>query len=383
MADHNLPTITSTYSNFVTELDARLDDVTRWLSSGTPTNLPDGAVKWDTSALTLKKWASTTSTWGDLSTAYNININGTVGATSQFSGKFTDLTATGTTVSLPATATVGNIVIASLSGTQTLTNKTLTSPIFSTISNIGTLTLPTTSDTLIGRATTDTLTNKTLTTPKMADAGFIADPTGNAILTFGVVASAVNGIKVTNATTANAPVLEASGTDTNINFNIKSKGTGTVQANGYTIANLTGVQTLTNKTMGTSSAWNGNIVEVGYGGTGTSTSPTAGGIAWGSSTTAIGYSTAGTAGQVLKSNGTGAPTWIDQSTIIANGVQLTGAQNIAGIKTFTSQSQFSSGSATAPSIAFTADGSIDTGFYWISEGVIGVATNGFYAAKFR
>ena len=49
------------------------------------------------------------------------------------------------------------------SSTNTLTNKTLTSPIISTISNTGTLTLPTSTDTLVGRATTDTLTNKTLT----------------------------------------------------------------------------------------------------------------------------------------------------------------------------------------------------------------------------
>lgn len=44
----------------------------------------------------------------------------------------------------------------------TLTNKTLTSPVISSISNTGTLTLPTSTDTLIGRATTDTLTNKTI-----------------------------------------------------------------------------------------------------------------------------------------------------------------------------------------------------------------------------
>jgi hypothetical protein len=55
--------------------------------------------------------------------------------------------------------------VATLTGTQTLTNKTLTSPIISTISNTGTITLPTSTDTLVGRATTDTLTNKTLTSP--------------------------------------------------------------------------------------------------------------------------------------------------------------------------------------------------------------------------
>ena len=49
--------------------------------------------------------------------------------------------------------------------TDTLTNKTLTAPVISTISNTGTLTLPTSTDTIVGRATTDTLTNKTLTTP--------------------------------------------------------------------------------------------------------------------------------------------------------------------------------------------------------------------------
>ena len=53
--------------------------------------------------------------------------------------------------------------VATLTGSQTLTNKTLTSPVIGAIVNTGTLTLPTTTDTLVGRATTDTLTNKTLT----------------------------------------------------------------------------------------------------------------------------------------------------------------------------------------------------------------------------
>ena len=58
----------------------------------------------------------------------------------------------------------------SLTGTQTLTNKTLTAPVISTISNTGTLTLPTSTDTLVGKATTDTLTNKTLTNPAIVGA---------------------------------------------------------------------------------------------------------------------------------------------------------------------------------------------------------------------
>jgi hypothetical protein len=64
-------------------------------------------------------------------------------------------------------ATLDGAGIVTKTGTQTLTNKTLTSPTITTptissITNTGTLTLPTSTDTLVGRATTDTLTNKTL-----------------------------------------------------------------------------------------------------------------------------------------------------------------------------------------------------------------------------
>ena len=59
-----------------------------------------------------------------------------------------------------------NDTLCGIDSTQTLTNKTLTSPVISTISNnSNTLTLPTSTDVLIGRNTTDTLTNKTLTAP--------------------------------------------------------------------------------------------------------------------------------------------------------------------------------------------------------------------------
>jgi hypothetical protein len=65
------------------------------------------------------------------------------------------------------TVQAGGVPVATTTGTQTLTNKTLTAPAISTISNTGTLTLPTSTDTIVGRATTDTLTNKTLTAPVM------------------------------------------------------------------------------------------------------------------------------------------------------------------------------------------------------------------------
>jgi hypothetical protein len=101
----------------------------------------------------------------------------TLGANFTTAGAFaTTLTVTGTTnVTLPTTGT-----LATLAGAETFTNKTLTAPIIDTISNTGTLTLPTSTDTLVGRATTDTLTNKTAgvatTSSTAASLGYLGIP---------------------------------------------------------------------------------------------------------------------------------------------------------------------------------------------------------------
>ena len=65
-------------------------------------------------------------------------------------------------------ATDGSIVTET--STDTLTNKTLTTPVIASLrqaSGTNLLTMPAATDTLVGRATTDTLTNKTLTSPKI------------------------------------------------------------------------------------------------------------------------------------------------------------------------------------------------------------------------
>jgi hypothetical protein len=93
--------------------------------------------------------------------------SGWVGAT----GDITALTA-GTGINITSntgpipTVAIDTAVTADLTTAQTLTNKTLTTPIISSITNTGTLTLPTSTDTLVGRATTDTLTNKVLLSPE-------------------------------------------------------------------------------------------------------------------------------------------------------------------------------------------------------------------------
>lgn len=83
---------------------------------------------------------------------------------------------------------------ASLAGTETLTNKTLTSPtlttpVVSSISNTGTLTLPTSTDTLVGRDTTDTLTNKSID----GDTNTITDINASTSLKTGTAVPVANG----------------------------------------------------------------------------------------------------------------------------------------------------------------------------------------------
>lgn len=79
----------------------------------------------------------------------------------------------------------GSIILVGQTTVDTLTNKTLTTPIITSISNSGTITIPTGTDTLVARATTDTLTNKRITNRVVvaADATSITPNSDNADIT--------------------------------------------------------------------------------------------------------------------------------------------------------------------------------------------------------
>lgn len=76
MANHALPTISSTYSDFVQQLDQRMKDLALGLD---PTktgmsNLPVDSIGWNN---TEKKWKTWTGTaWQDLASTYSISISG-------------------------------------------------------------------------------------------------------------------------------------------------------------------------------------------------------------------------------------------------------------------------------------------------------------------
>ena len=118
--------------------------------------------------------------------------------------------------------------VATLTGTQVLTNKTLTAPVIATISNTGTLTLPTLTDTLVGKATTDTLTNKTFDT-----AG-----TGNVFKIAGTQISANTGTG--SNVLATSPSVTGLSTDTlNTTGNVVVGGNLTVNGTTTTINSTT------------------------------------------------------------------------------------------------------------------------------------------------
>jgi len=70
---------------------------------------------------------------------------------------------------------------------------------------------------------TQTLTNKTLTSPAIGTK--IADTNGNELLLLTATGSAVNEFTLANASTGNGPTLSATG-ETNVGININPKGTG-------------------------------------------------------------------------------------------------------------------------------------------------------------
>jgi len=193
------------------------------------------------------------------------------------------------TISLPST-------VVTTTGTQTLTNKTLTSATFggtgiSASGNIvlkpftnileiqgdgssavgkiqlncpvnshgqkiasqphaeaatNTLTLPggntigNTDAVLVSDTGIQTITNKTLTAPKIANGGFIADANGNEQIKFTTTASAVNEFTVINSATGSAPEIQSTGSDTNIDLKITPKGSGKIVLDGISFPNADG-----------------------------------------------------------------------------------------------------------------------------------------------
>ena len=167
----------------------------------------------------------------------------------------------------------GNVEVTTISGTQTLTNKTLTSPVINNVKDTNGNTIfsyqafsnavnyMTSANTATGTGPyfyangSDTNVDLNLGVKGLGTINVIAtvNTSTTFIAKFVPTASAVNSITFANSVTGTGPSISAAGSDTDIDLRLISKGSGTVKANGVPVTTTTGTQTLTNKTISGSS----------------------------------------------------------------------------------------------------------------------------------
>ena len=228
----------STYTALGVELMATGENAGTW---GTKTNTNLNIIEQISGGYTTQA----VSVSGD--TDLSVTDGGTGATLAHRMIEFTGTISAGRNVTIPIDVQTFYFLKNSTSGSQTVTFKYVsgsgdtvavangaTKIVFAS-ANDGTnpdiIELPTGDVTLTG---TETLTNKTLTSPKIGTS--ILDTNGNELFLLTATGSAINQLTYANAAAGNAPSFTASGGDTNININLVPKGTGQVQSNGVGLA---------------------------------------------------------------------------------------------------------------------------------------------------
>ena len=189
-----------------------------------------GASLTTTRTLTIGPNTNTRVMWIENATSGSQSIN-----ISQGSGANVTIATGKTKVVYLDGAGAGAAVIDALALVEDITDGDVVGPGSSTNSNIVTFSgttgkiiqdggkgLPT--GAIVGTTDTQTMTNKTITSPKIGTN--ILDTNGLELMNLTATASAVNEITLANASTGNNPTITPSGGDSNVGLNITPKGTG-------------------------------------------------------------------------------------------------------------------------------------------------------------